>query len=364
MMWNSRKRKSLFSGCALLVTLTAYIVITDFMVHHQYGTFDSDDDATIWYQKSLNSSLEDSGFATTSEWSTSSDECRDDMTACVGDSECLSLIAASDANDTKLEGCRSNSLCSAFWICSVISDDDYGELCRGELVACIMDADCWGIVKPPFEPGGSDDRVSKIQCNADALCKSLLTCYDINDDEDELELVVMVLAAFFPVAVLMALAVTRCRRLCGSVCECSVIRWSDTVVTTCIACAAGKAAVIVIVVSTTIDRESTRMEILAMLTMFFNCVYSTLVPLFITRCACSQQPTVAARPVRDSVHRTLLSCVDFIVSGRYHSHNIMLTVADSRHGWGKGERGYCSAAGVWRSCRLCWKLYPSFSWYF
>lgn len=293
MMWNSRKRKYLSAGCALLVTLTAYIVTTDFMVHNQYGAFDSDDDETFWYQKSLNSSLDDTrrGFTTTAGWSTSSDECRDDMTACVGDSECLSLIAASDANNTKLERCRSNSLCSTFWICSVISDDDYDEPCRGELAECIMDADCWVVVEPAFEPGGSDHSVSEIKCDADALCESLMTC--MNDDDGMVELVVMVLAAFFPVAVLMALAVMRCRRLPGSVCECSVIRWSDTVVTTCIACAAGKAAVIVIAVVQ--DRESTGMNLLAMLTILFNCVYSTLVPLFITRCACSQQLAVAAR---------------------------------------------------------------------
>eukprot|EP01048_Picozoa_sp_COSAG05_P026684 COSAG05_NODE_7410_length_814_cov_7.442497_1_plen_226_part_01 len=78
MTWNSRKRKFLFSGCTLSVTLMSYIVVTDFTVHDQYGTSDSDDDATIWYQESLNSSLEGSGLTTTSEWSTSSDKCRDD----------------------------------------------------------------------------------------------------------------------------------------------------------------------------------------------------------------------------------------------------------------------------------------------
>jgi hypothetical protein len=280
----------------MLVTLMSYIVVTDFTVHDQYGASDrNDDDATIWYQESLNASLEDSGLTTTSEWSTSSNECRDDMAACVGDAECLSLIPASKANDTQLKGCRANSLCSTLWICSAISDNEFDELCRSELAACIMDADCWVIVEPAVEPGGSDDSVSQIKCNADALCKSLLTCYDMNDDDGTIELVLVVLAAFFPVAVLMASALMRCRRLRGSVCECSVIGWSGTVVTTCIACAAGKVAVIVIVAVQ--DGESTGLGLLAMLTVLFNCVYSTIVPLFITRCACSQQPTVAAKPV-------------------------------------------------------------------
>lgn len=81
-----------------------------------------------------------------------------------------------------------------------------------------------------------------------------------------------------------------CRhKTCCSMCECGVIRWSDTVITTCVAGAAGRTFVVVFVLLVEIE-EPTHFRVYRLaiaLSYALNTVYCVLVPLFVTRCVCS-----------------------------------------------------------------------------